>query len=451
MIAPFAFLLGAIAVLPLVPATSHWWHSNLHRFYVAGGLAAVTLAYYLFLHASVLDAHWPAPHAAAPSASGLSFVLTGEILASAILGEYLPFIVLLWSLYTISGGIRIEGDLPARPLVNTAFLAAGAVLASLIGTTGAAMLLIRPLLETNRERKHVQHTVVFFIFIVCNCGGLLLPLGDPPLFLGYLLGVPFLWTMVLWKEWLAVNAALLVIYYGWDRFWCYPGERPADVARDETRVHRLRFGGLWPNALLLVGVVLAVSWLSPGKTIPGTSWHPWLYLREISQMALVGLSLAVGSSHARRLNRFNYAAILEVAALFFGIFICMQPPLEILAVEGRNLGLTEPWHYFWAAGGLSSVLDNAPTYVVFFQTAASLTGKLGAVPAVAGVAERLLVAISLGSVLMGANTYIGNGPNFMVKAIAEESGVAMPSFFGYLAYSCMILLPLFLLVTLVFL
>ena len=168
-------------------------------------------------------------------------------------------------------------------------------------------------------------------------------------------------------------------------------------------------------------------------------------------MALVGFVVGVGSSHARRLNRFNYAAILEVAALFFGIFICMQPPLEILAVEGRNLGLTEPWHYFWAAGGLSSVLDNAPTYVVFFQTAASLTGKLGTVPAVAGVAERLLVAISLGSVLMGANTYIGNGPNFMVKAIAEESGVAMPSFFGYLAYSCMILLPLFLLVTFVFL
>ena len=380
MIAPFVLLLGAIAALPLVPASSRWWHSNLHRFYVAGGLAAVTLAYYLFLHASVLDAHWPAPHAARPSASGPSFGLTGEILATAILGEYIPFIVLLWSLYTISGGIRIEGDLPAHPWTNTAFLAAGAVLASFIGTTGAAMLLIRPLLETNRERKHVQHTVVFFIFIVCNCGGLLLPLGDPPLFLGYLMGVPFFWTLVLWKEWLAVNAALLMIYYAWDRLWCYPRERAADVARDETRVHRLRFGGLWPNALLLVGVVLAIAWLSPGKTIPGTDWHPWVYLREIVQMGLVAVSLGLGSSHLRRLNRFNYAAILEVAALFFGIFICMQPPLEILAVEGRNLGLTEPWQYFWAAGGLSSVLDNAPTYVVFFQTAASLTGKLGGAP-----------------------------------------------------------------------
>ena len=359
--------------------------------------------------------------------------------------------MLLWSLYTISGGIRIEGDLPAHPLTNTIFLAVGAVLASFIGTTGAAMLLIRPLLETNRERKHVQHTVVFFIFIVCNCGGLLLPLGDPPLFLGYLLGVPFLWTLVLWKEWLLVNVALLVIYYAWDHFWCYPRERPADVARDETRVHRLRFGGLWPNAFLLVGVVLSVAWLNPGKTIPGTHWHPWLYLREAAQVGLVGLSLALGGGHARRANRFNYAAILEVAALFFGIFICMQPPLQILAVEGRNLGLSEPWQYFWAAGGLSSVLDNAPTYVVFFQTAASLTATSGLGPVVAGVAERLLVAISLGSVFMGANTYIGNGPNFMVKAIAEESGVAMPGFFGYLAYSGAILIPLFILVTVLFL
>jgi Na+/H+ antiporter NhaD/arsenite permease-like protein len=449
--APFLLLLGAIAVLPLVPASSRWWHSNLHRFYVAGGLAAVTLAYYLFLHASGLEAHWPAPHAVTPSASGPNVVLTAEVLASAILGEYIPFIVLLWSLYTISGGIRIEGDLPAHPLVNTAFLAVGAVLASFVGTTGAAMLLIRPLLETNRERKHVRHTVVFFIFIVCNCGGLLLPLGDPPLFLGYLLGVPFLWTIALWKEWLVVNAALLVIYYAWDRFWCYPRERPADLARDETRVHRLRFGGLWPNVLLLAGVLCSVAWLSPGKSIPGTGWHPWLYLREIVQAALVALSLTLGSSHPRRLNRFNYAAILEVAVLFFGIFICMQLPLEILAVEGRNLGLREPWQYFWASGSLSSVLDNAPTYVVFFQTAASLTAAMGAGPAVAGVAERLLVGISLGSVLMGALTYIGNGPNFMVKAIAEESGVAMPSFFGYLAYSCTILLPMFVLITFFFL
>ena len=213
-------------------------------FYVAGGLAAITLAYYFYLSR------------------------TGEVLDHAILKEYIPFIVLLFSLYTISGGIRIEGDLPAHPLVNCAFLAAGAVLASFIGTTGAAMLLIRPLLETNRERKHVKHTVIFFIFVVCNCGGLLLPLGDPPLFLGYLLGVPFLWTAILWKQWLFINAALLAIYFLWDRYWCYPRELSADIARDETRVHRLRFGGLWPNAALLGGVVLAIALLDPASRCP---------------------------------------------------------------------------------------------------------------------------------------------------------------------------------------
>ena len=236
--------------------------------------------------------------------------------------------------------------------------------------------MIRPLLETNRERKHVQHTVIFFIFIVCNCGGLLLPLGDPPLFLGYLMGVPFLWTVVLWKEWLFVNGALLVIYYVWDHFWCYPHERLADIVRDETRVHRLRFGGLWPNALLLGGVVLSVALLDPEQAD--------------ARHRLASLAVSAGNRRnwgwwacrwrwaaatCGTCNRFNYAAIMEVAALFFGIFICMQPALQILDVEGPNLGLTEPWHYFWATGSLSSVLDNAPTYVVFFETAKSLTGR----------------------------------------------------------------------------
>jgi Na+/H+ antiporter NhaD/arsenite permease-like protein len=451
MVMPFVLLLGAIAVLPLVPATEHWWESNLHRFYVAGGLAAATLVYYLLAHPHPVSAHWPAPHVAHPSPSGFNFLLTGEVLANAILNEYVPFIVLLFSLYTISGGIRIEGDLPAHPVVNVAFLATGAVLASLIGTTGAAMLLIRPLLETNRERKHVKHTVIFFTFIVCNCGGCLLPLGDPPLFLGYLMGVHFLWTLVLWKEWLFVNAALLIIYLLWDLYWCYPHERKADIARDEARRHRLRFGGIWPNAALLGGVILSVGLLDPAKAFPGTDWHPWLYLREAVQLGLVGLSLAIGAGHARRANRFNYGAIIEVAALFFGIFVCMQPALQILNVEGPNLGLTKPWHYFWASGSLSSVLDNAPTYVVFFETAKSLTEIRGLSPAVAGVQERLLIAVSLGSVFMGANTYIGNGPNFMVKSIAEKSGVAMPSFFGYMLYSVGILIPLFVLVTFLFL
>jgi Na+/H+ antiporter NhaD/arsenite permease-like protein len=341
-------------------------------------------------------------------------------------------------LYTISGGIRIAGDLPAHPATNTAFLGIGTLLASFIGTTGAAMLLIRPLLETNRERKHVVHTVVFFIFTVCNCGGCLLPIGDPPLFLGYLRGVPFLWTFTLWAPWAVVNGLLLAVYFFWDAYWFYPREAKPDIVRDEAWVHRLRFQGVWPNALLLAGVILSIALLDPAKTFPGTHWHPWLYLREISQLALVLLSLTLGRESVRHANQFNYHAIVEVAVLFLGIFICMQPPLQILHVQGPALGLTSPLHFFWATGSLSAVLDNAPTYVVFFTTAETLGGT----NLVAGVQQELLVGVSLGAVFMGAMTYIGNGPNFMVKTIAEKSGVRMPSFFGYLGFSCVILLPL---------
>jgi Na+/H+ antiporter NhaD/arsenite permease-like protein len=353
--------------------------------------------------------------------------------------DYVPFIVLLFTLYTISGGIRIEGDLPAHPMTNALFIAVGGGLASLIGTTGAAMLLVRPLLDTNAERKHVAHTVVFFIFVACNCGGLLLPLGDPPLFLGYLNGVDFLWTFSLWKSWLLVNGLLLAIYVLVDRFYYYPHESRADIVADETRVQRLKFSGVWPNALLLIGVVLSVAFLDPAKAIPGTDWHPWMYLREMVQLALVAVSLVVGSHEVRDANRFDYVAIVEVAALFIGIFVAMQPALELLHARGANLGIDTPQKFFWASGWLSSVLDNAPTYLVFFQTAQALPA--GDQPAAAGVAEPLLRAISLGSVLMGAMTYIGNGPNFMVKAIAEKAGVKMPSFFGYLAYSFVVLLP----------
>jgi len=449
MIAPFALLLVAIAVLPLVPLTAHWWDSNRNRFLVAAGLGLLPLLYYLFLHRDTIDGHWPVHYLVAPAAQGLNWNQSLTVLANAILNEYVPFIVLLFALYTISGGIRITGDLRAHPLTNTAILAVGGVLASFIGTTGAAMLLIRLLLETNRERKHVAHTVIFFIFIVCNCGGCLLPLGDPPLFLGYLRGVGFLWTLNLWVQWFFVNVLLLVIYLAMDALWHYPKEFPLDVAVDETRTAGMRIGGLWPNALLLAGVVLAVGLLDPQKMIPGTSFRPWMYMREIVQLALVGLSLLLGSQVVRRENNFNYHAIVEVAALFFGIFICMQPALQILGVRGPSLGLDTPGEYFWATGVLSSFLDNAPTYVVFFQTAQSLPAPEGAV-LVAGVQETLLIAISLGAVFMGANTYIGNGPNFMVKAIAEHSGVKMPSFFGYMAYSGLILLPIFAITTLIF-
>ncbi len=429
---PFVLLLGCIAVLPLVPAAVQWWESNLHRFYVAAGLALATLIYYLFRGGA--------------AAVGLT-------LEHAIFNEYIPFIVLLFSLYTICGGIRISGDLPAHPATNAAFIAAGAILASFIGTTGAAMLLVRPLLETNRERKRVAHTVVFFIFSVCNCGGLLTPLGDPPLFLGYLRGVDFLWTTRLWQEWLFVNASLVTIYYLWDRFIAYPREAARDIQLDETRTRQLKFSGMLPNAILLGGVVASVALLDPSKALPGTDWHPPVYLREAVQLGLVAASLAFGSHPVRKANQFSYGAIVEVAVLFVGIFVCMQPALQILHEQGGKLGVNTPHRFFWATGTLSSVLDNAPTYVVFLEAGKSI-------PPLAGdpvfqlpdgpIDERILAAISLGAVMMGAMTYIGNGPNFMVKAIAEQSGVRMPSFFGYMLYSLGVLLPILAVMTWLF-
>lgn len=419
---PFALLLGAIAVLPLIEQTAHWWEHNLHKLYVAGNLALITLLFLAFAH---------------PTGS---IGLAARTLEHVIVTEYIPFIILLFSLYTISGGIRIEADLPAHSLTNCAMIAAGGLLASFIGTTGAAMLLIRPLLETNSERKHVAHTVVFFIFVVCNCGGLLLPIGDPPLFLGYLNGVGFLWTLSLWKSWLFVNGSLLAIYFLMDHFFYYPHEARSDIALDEVRVRPLRTSGTWPNVLLLAGIVFSVALLDPAQPLPFTAWHPWFYLREMVQLALVAISLLTGPSVVRDANNFDYVAIVEVAVLFIGIFVTMQPALEILNARGASLGIDTPHKFFWASGWLSSVLDNAPTYLVFFKTAQTL--HVEGMHNIAGIAEPVLAGISLGAVNMGAMTYIGNGPNFMVKAIAERSGVPMPSFFGYMVYSCSLLLPI---------
>jgi Na+/H+ antiporter NhaD/arsenite permease-like protein len=440
---PFVFLLSAIALLPLARWTAPWWESNRHRFLVAIACSLLTLLYYLLWFPD----------------GGVSASV--RLLVRAVCDEYVPFIVLLFSLYTISGGIRLEGDLRATPAVNSTFLLTGGLLASLIGTTGAAMLLIRPVLDTNAERRHVQHTVVFFIFVVCNCGGCLLPIGDPPLFLGYLLGVPFLWTLWhLWAPWMFVLVFLVSGYYVLDHFHYSRREKPSDLRRDAARVRRLRLRGLWPNAGLLAGVILCVALLDPTKPFPFTGWHAWPLLREVMQLALVALALTYGSTSVRADNRFNYHAILEVAALFVGIFICMQPALEILHSRGGELGLDTPSKLFWWTGILSSVLDNAPTYVVFFETAAAdprfrglpfheLVSQPGSL---ATQARQLLVGISLGAVFMGAMTYIGNGPNFMVRAIAEQSGIRMPSFFAYvLRYSVPILIPLFFLVTMVFL
>lgn len=447
---PFLLLLGSVALMPLIPWTEEWWESNWHRFQTAVVLALLTLLYYLVLHEASVVVHWPAHDVAHHDPAGLNFSVAWSVVANAILSEYVPFIVLLFSLFTISGGIRIDADLPARPSTNLGIIGLGGLLASFIGTTGAAMLLIRPLLETNRHRRQRRHTVVFFIFVVCNCGGCLLPIGDPPLFLGYLYGVPFTWTFTLWAPWLMVNCTLLAVYYVWDRFWAYPREHRTDRALAE-RTGEIRFIGLGLNAPLLLGVVLSIALLDPSKPVPGTQWHAWMYLREMVQLSLVGLSLLLGSRLARQRNQFDYHAMIEVAALFLGIFICMQPALQILNARGPELGLTQPWQYFWATGGLSSMLDNAPTYVVFFETAKALSAEQGLVPQVAGVHEPLLIGVSLGAVFLGAMTYIGNGPNFMAKAIAETSGVQMPSFFGYMLYSGAILLPILIVTTVIFL
>ena len=483
MVAPFALLLLSIAILPLIPATAHWWESNLHRFFVAAGLGLVTLLYYGFLSDFPLSGHWPAHYEVAADAG--VFAKMSVIFINAIVADFIPFIILLFSLFTITGGIRIAGNLLATPFVNSVILFIGAILASFIGTTGAAMLLIRLLLETNQERKYKVHTVVFFIFCVCNCGGCLTPLGDPPLFLGYLKGVDFFWTMNLWKEWVFVNCILLGLYFLWDTVWYYPKESKEDKNLDVANQTGLKISGLGFSLPLLAGVVASVALLSPGKPVPlvggmlfpENDGCPWFFLREAVQLGLCGVSLAFGSRAIRHANAFNFAAITEVAALFFGIFLCMQAPLQILNVEGKNIvayaeektGIDQSELFFWSTGSLSSVLDNAPTYVVFFETAKSLSPNTEAelkaspefekqfeegnmVPIGKGYIEfHLLAAIALGAVFMGAMTYIGNGPNFMVKAIAEDSGVKMLSFFGYMLYSCLILLPILFAMTMIFL
>jgi Na+/H+ antiporter NhaD/arsenite permease-like protein len=440
-ILPFVLLLLAIALFPLIGKLEHWWEHNSSKLIVALVLAAVTTLYICLRGFGF-----------AGSEPGLPAL---EALAHhAIIGDYIPFMVLLFSLYAISGGIRITGDIPARPWVNTLFLAIGGLLASFVGTTGASMLLIRPMLQINSERKHVRHTVIFFIFIVSNIGGALLPMGDPPLFLGYLRGVPFAWTLHLLPQWATAIGILLLVYYIWDRR-AYRLERPEDVQMDETRRQPIKINGR-RNFLWLALVVLAVAVLVPGRALPGVGWVvPEMHLREIVLIALALVSLFTTPREIHRSNHFSFNAIAEVACLFIGIFITMQVPIEILKIKGDSLGITAPHSFFWAAGALSSFLDNAPTYVVFFELAGTLKTVSG--PVVTGLQTALgqisvqnLVGISCGAVFMGANTYIGNGPNFLVKSIAEHRGVKMPGFFGYMLYSGCILIPLFILLTFIF-
>jgi Na+/H+ antiporter NhaD/arsenite permease-like protein len=399
---PFVAMLLAIAVGPLW--APHWWESNRNKAIVSALLGLPILALYGVGHPAAL-AH------------------TAE--------DYVSFILLLGGLYVVSGGIRLRGDLVATPATNTGFLALGALLASFVGTTGASMLLIRALLQTNSERTRVKHTVVFFIFVVSNVGGMLTPLGDPPLFLGYLAGVPFTWTFGLWRHWALMVVVLLAAYFVVDSLQ-FAREPLAAIRRDRAHLEPLRIDGAL-NGVWLAGVVLAVAFLHA----------PW---REIVIVALSAISLRTTPSAIRRANGFSAGPMIEVAVLFAGIFLTMIPALDLLRLRGAELGVREPWQFFWASGMLSSFLDNAPTYLTFL----ALGQGLGLPADLVGVPGSILVAISVGSVAMGANTYIGNAPNFMVKAIAEEAGVKMPSFFGYMAYSGAVLIPLFALVTLVF-
>lgn len=431
---PFVGMLLSIALVPMV--AGEFWEKNRNQFLVALGWAAPVLAYLLYL--SVSD-------------KGALGQDAGHNLGHAIV-EYVSFIALIGSLYVISGGILLRGDLQGRPAVNTAFLAIGAVIANVIGTTGASMLLIRPMLRTNSERKHTWHIPLFFIFLVSNIGGTLTPIGDPPLFLGYLRGVDFWWTLeALWTAWVPVVLVLLVAFYAIDTYQ-YGREEFEDRQIDARAIEPLRLEGN-VNFLLLAGVIGAVLLLSPNPEVMDFRHY---YAREIAMILLAGASMVLTPAALRAANDFSWSPILEVAALFVGIFITMIPATSLLQTHGSSLGLTEPWQYFWATGFLSAFLDNAPTYVTFAAmacgtydhcTSAENLGTLTGDPTSAAV----LAAISLASVFMGAGSYIGNGPNFMVRAIAEQAGYKMPSFFGYCAYAALFLGPVYLGLTLLWL
>ncbi len=408
-VVPFALVLAGIAILPL--AAGRFWEHNRNKLLFSALLGAPVVA--------------------------LVAGLDGGAVAHAA-REYVAFVALLGALYVIAGGIVVRGTLAGTPGLNAALLGAGAVLASLVGTTGASMLLVRPLLRANSVRRRKAHVLVFFIFVVANAGGLLTPLGDPPLFLGFLRGVPFTWTLRLWREWAFVVGALLLVFYLVDStvFRREDLGTPGDL--DEiAEAHRVPLhvagthNALWLAAV--VGVLVVAGTLAPP---PGVA--------EAALAGVAGLAWITTPAALRRENRFTWGPILEVAALFAGIFATMIPALAILNARGAELGLAEPWQYFWATGALSAVLDNAPTYLTFASAASAVVGTdaadLSQLVADARGAG-LLRGVSLGAVLMGAATYIGNGPNFMVKTIAEEGGVRMPSFFGYLAWSVAVLLP----------
>ena len=427
---PFVAMLLCIAIAPLVAEEK--WEKNLNKFAVSMVLGSVV-------------AIWMVANNNAENE------FTHKLVHQMVF-DYVPFILLLTALFVVTGGIHVKGDIQATPKVNTLILAIGFVLASLMGTTGAAMLLIRPLLATNSQRKYTTHTVLFFIALVANTGGLLTPLGDPPLFLLYLRGAEFTWFLSLFPIWAFVGISLLVIYFLLDTYYYTKREALEHLMHDAREQEPIRIDGNI-NFLWLACVVASVMFIISGYIPAMGEEHAPIYiklLREIVLVAIIFLSLYTTKKQVRQDNHYSWAPIIEVAVLFVGIFATMTPALIYLNANAADLGLTKPWQFYYSAGTLSSFLDNAPTAVAFHSVATGLPMTEG-VPMVAGVQEVLLKAIATASVFFGAMTYIGNGPNFMVKAIAEESGLRMPSFFGYMfKFSLVVLLPLYIIVQLIF-
>jgi Na+/H+ antiporter NhaD/arsenite permease-like protein len=431
---PFAGILLSIALMPLL--AQRFWHHHFGKVAAAWSLAFLV----------------PFALTFGPAAAGTSFV-------HALLAEYIPFVILLTALFAVSGGIYIRGNLHGSPGLNTIILSIGAVLASVMGTTGASMLLIRPLIRANDNRRHTAHIVVFFIFIVSNAGGSLTPLGDPPLFLGFLKGVDFFWTVrQIFPETLFLVGALLLIFYALDWWFYHRREEvlPVDPTPDSRKIGFDGARNFWLLAGIVGLVLLSGLWKSPVVfDIAGTEVGLPGLVRDLGMIAIAWLSIKITPDSVHQDNQFSWGPMIEVAKLFGGIFLTIIPVIAMLraGVDGpfaavvlavtRSDGTPNPAMYFWTSGLLSSFLDNAPTYLVFFNTAG------GDAKVLMTTWAPTLAAISAGSVFMGANSYIGNAPNLMVKAIAEERGVKMPSFFGYMAWSGTVLVPLFFLITLI--
>jgi Na+/H+ antiporter NhaD/arsenite permease-like protein len=420
---PFLLMLLMIAVGPLM--FHHWWEQNKNKLIVSLALGVPTAIWLISQH------------------------LTHNLMHQ-MLYDYVPFIILLGSLFVITGGIHLRGDLEAKPTTNVIFLAIGAVLASFMGTTGAAMLLIRPVIKTNSQRKFKVHTILFFIAIVANCGGLLTPLGDPPLFLLYLRGAPFDWFFHMLPEWAFVNVTLLVFYFMADTYF-YKREPAECILFDKTNVKPMRLKGR-RNFIFLIGVVLSVAFLNEHYLDIIHENHAYGFIREGAMLLMAILSLAFTKKEIRKANLFTWVPITEVAFLFLGIFATMVPALIYLEQNAASFGIASASQFYYATGSLSAFLDNAPTAISFYNLALGLpSAHMEGATLVAGIEYHILTAISLGAVFFGAMTYIGNGPNFMVKAIAEENKIAMPSFFGYMIkFSLIVLLPIYILTQLLF-